>query len=248
MPRIRYIKPDFFKDEDLAFLDPKIRLFFAGLWCWADKSGRMEYRPKFLKAEIFPYEDFDSVKALDILENPDIPERKDKKFIIIYVSNGVKYIQINGFSKHQTPHKTEKESLIPPPNVSITVKQPLSNGEETKISVSNGDGDGDFNGDGELGVGTHNGYTTHTSEGLKLNGSFDFKECTRQLVKSQTYFKSVTSRWTWVTESILTQEMGQFVRHIDGKDKPSYPKSEKQAIAQFEKFLIKSYSNPNAAH
>ena len=55
MPRIRYLKPEFFSDEDLARLPHSTRLTFAGLWCWADREGRLEDRPEFLKAMIFPY-------------------------------------------------------------------------------------------------------------------------------------------------------------------------------------------------
>ncbi|HAG51728.1 MAG TPA: hypothetical protein DCL42_10415 [Deltaproteobacteria bacterium] len=46
MGRIRYVKPDFFKDEDVAELPDKTKLLYIGLWCFADKSGRIEDRPK----------------------------------------------------------------------------------------------------------------------------------------------------------------------------------------------------------
>jgi len=62
MPRIRYLKPDFFKDEDLAEHPYWIRLLFAGLWGIADKDGRLEDRIKRIKAEIFPYDTVDIEK------------------------------------------------------------------------------------------------------------------------------------------------------------------------------------------
>lgn len=55
-PRIRSIKPSFFLDEDLAALPFEARLLFAGLWCLADKAGRLEDRPKRIHAMLFPYE------------------------------------------------------------------------------------------------------------------------------------------------------------------------------------------------
>lgn len=121
MPRIRGIKPDFFKDEHLAELSFEARLLFAGLWCYADKMGRLEDRPKYLKAEIFPYDKVDIEKLLNILAKPKITERPEKIFIVRYEVNRRKYIEIPEFSKHQTPHHTEKESMIPKFNGSLTV-------------------------------------------------------------------------------------------------------------------------------
>jgi hypothetical protein len=57
MARIRTIKPEFFDDEHLCELPFDHRLCFIGLWLQADKAGRMEDRPKRLKARIFPFDD-----------------------------------------------------------------------------------------------------------------------------------------------------------------------------------------------
>jgi len=111
MPRIRYIKPEFFSDEDLAELHFETRLAFAGLWCYADKSGRLEDRPKFLKAMIFPYDDIDMEKQLQILNNP---KKNGTAFIIRYEVKGLKLIQIVNWDKHQKPHHTERDSIFPP--------------------------------------------------------------------------------------------------------------------------------------
>lgn len=112
MARIRYLKPDFFKDEDIAELPHQTRLFFAGLWNYADRAGRLEDRPKRLKVEIFPYERADVEKMLQLLAKPKTTGRP---FIQRYEVNGNKYIQITTWQKHQKPHSTEKESEIPPP-------------------------------------------------------------------------------------------------------------------------------------
>lgn len=112
MARIRYLKPDFFKDEDLAILPYEVRLFFAGLWNFADKAGRLEDRPLRLKAEIFPYDKVDVEKCLELLSKPKNGSKKP--FIQRYEVEGCKYIQIVNWDKHQKPHSTEKESEIPP--------------------------------------------------------------------------------------------------------------------------------------
>jgi hypothetical protein len=57
MARSRIIKPGFFRNEDLAELPAMTRLLFAGLWTLADKEGRLEDRPKRIRADVFPYDD-----------------------------------------------------------------------------------------------------------------------------------------------------------------------------------------------
>ncbi len=64
MARIRTIKPQFFLNEELAELPAMVRLLFIGLWTQADREGRLLDRPKRLKAEIFPYDNFDVEKGL----------------------------------------------------------------------------------------------------------------------------------------------------------------------------------------
>lgn len=112
MARIRYLKPDFFKDEDIAELPHQTRLFFAGLWNYADKAGRLEDRPKRLKVEIFPYEKADTEKMLQLLAKSK--PNSQRPFITRYQVDGNNYIQILSWNKHQKPHHTEPDSAIPP--------------------------------------------------------------------------------------------------------------------------------------
>jgi len=139
MARIRYLKPDFFFDEDLTELPYEHRLAFSGLWCYADRKGRLEDSPKKLKAVIFPYGKENMDKILDDLTK--------KPFIVRYQANGKKYLQIVNFEEHQKPHHTEKESTIPPPEQTLTVKDTLKDGEkkegmEKGMGMGNGDGKG----------------------------------------------------------------------------------------------------------
>ena len=123
MSRIRTIKPDFFIDEDVARLKPLTRILFIGLWCLADKAGRLEDRPQRIKIQILPYDNVDIGAALDDLAMAS--------FIFRYEADGQKLIQIRSFQQHQRPHSTEKESELPQYNGEITVKQPLNNIEAT---------------------------------------------------------------------------------------------------------------------
>lgn len=130
MPRARNIKPSFFKNEILGEGDPLLGLLFIGLWTLADREGRLEDRPKRIKAEIFPYRE-----SLDV--NGYLTELASLGFIHRYTVENTAYIQVVNFLKHQSPHRTEKASEIPGPTENtqtesvgcvVTEQAPLNNG------------------------------------------------------------------------------------------------------------------------
>jgi hypothetical protein len=110
MARIRSLKPGFFTDADLAELPPLHRILFAGLWCQADKAGRLEDKPRELKVKILPFDRLDVNAALDDLHQAG--------FILRYTAEKKRLIWIINFLNHQRPHKDEKESELPPPQQS----------------------------------------------------------------------------------------------------------------------------------
>jgi hypothetical protein len=108
MARTRNIKPGFFTNDILAEVPPLGRLLFAGLWCHADRAGRLMDRPRKLKAEILPYDDCDIEELLNSLQSHN--------FILRYEQGTGRYIQILTFGKHQNPHVKEPESEMPAPD------------------------------------------------------------------------------------------------------------------------------------
>lgn len=114
MPRTRNIKPGYFKNESLAECEPLARIVYAGLWTIADREGRLEDRPKRIKAEVLPYDNADVDVLLSQLARHD--------FIVRYEANGYRYIQVVNWAKHQQPHVKEQASTIPP--VPETVQAP----------------------------------------------------------------------------------------------------------------------------
>lgn len=108
MARARNLKPSFFTNDKLSEIDPLGRLLFAGLWTIADREGRLEDRPKRIKAEILPYDDANTDKLLLDLQAAG--------FILRYSVNGGRYIQVLAFTKHQNPHVREGPSTIPAPD------------------------------------------------------------------------------------------------------------------------------------
>lgn len=121
MARSRNIKPSFFTNDDLAEVHPLGRLLFIALWTMADREGRLEDRPKRIKAEALPYDDCDADALLS--------ELAARKFIVRYGHGGHRFIQISTFSKHQNPHVKEAPSVIPPPTEGDT--EPVKHGSST---------------------------------------------------------------------------------------------------------------------
>jgi hypothetical protein len=112
MARIRTIKPEFFLHEELAELPPLHRLLFIGLWTLADRHGRLQDRPKRIKAEVLPYDSADVARMLDRLS--------EAGFIVRYqvgVGSEGRFIAIPGFATHQRINGREAnaDTRIPPP-------------------------------------------------------------------------------------------------------------------------------------
>ena len=103
--RARNIKPGFFENEALAELPPLARILFAGLWCYADREGRFEWRPKRIKALILPYDDCD-IEAL-------LMSLHAVSFITKYTAGDEIYGEVCNFKEHQRPHPHEAKSTIP---------------------------------------------------------------------------------------------------------------------------------------
>lgn len=107
MARIRSLKIGFFHNEELCDLSPWHRLLFEGLWILADREGRLEDRPRRIKAELFPYDEID----VEIL----LTDLARRGFLLRYDADGVPAIAIVNFLKHQRPNSKEAASDIPAP-------------------------------------------------------------------------------------------------------------------------------------
>lgn len=120
--RIRSIKPEFFSDGKLGSLSAEIRILFVGLWCCADREGRLIDIPIEIKVKILPYDTCNIDTMLD--------ELNEKNLIIRYKVNNCNYIQITNFLKHQYPNIKERASTIPAPCLHDT-STPLLERERT---------------------------------------------------------------------------------------------------------------------
>lgn len=105
MARIRTIKPEFFTSESVLSVSPLARLFFIGLWCEADREGRLKWKPKTLKFRYLPGDSVDIEKLCAELE--------EAKMIETYTCDDIDYCEIPSFKSHQVINNREKESELP---------------------------------------------------------------------------------------------------------------------------------------
>ena len=140
MARIRTIKPEFFRDEDLQDLEaahPRAypMLVFAALWGHCDKNGTFEWKPRNLKLDILPFLPFNMDQALEVLEKSG--------FIKAFVANGKKYGHIPNFKKHQRINGKEAQEAAKHPLISDgeeAGKKQGSNGEAVETTGREGKG------------------------------------------------------------------------------------------------------------
>jgi hypothetical protein len=117
--RARNVKPSFFQNEQLAELPFEARLLFVGLWCMADREGRLEDRPKRIKMNVFPADSIDVEPLLVGLADQGLIER--------YEADGLACIEIPKFVEHQRPHHQEQPSKLPQ-NLRTKVRSPSDQG------------------------------------------------------------------------------------------------------------------------
>lgn len=106
MANTRLFNFSFFRNEELAEVSMAARLLFQGLWFLADREGRLEDRPRRIKADIFPYDDVDVESELHSLVQHGFIQR--------YEVDGRRCIWVVNFVKHQHPHPHEAKSVLPP--------------------------------------------------------------------------------------------------------------------------------------
>lgn len=114
MARIRTIKPEFFRHEQLQDLESDHpakhpMLVFAGLFTQCDKLGVFPFNPRQLKLDICPFLDFDMAETLQILVIAGQIEA--------FESGGKTFGYIPTFTKHQriTGKEAEADSKYPYP-------------------------------------------------------------------------------------------------------------------------------------
>lgn len=99
MPRIRSIKPEFWKSEAIAAHTFRARLTFIGLWTYVDDNGVGLDNPKLVAAELFALEDDPRETLANVRE--DLASLAAAGRITRYTVEGKAYLAITNWREHQ---------------------------------------------------------------------------------------------------------------------------------------------------
>lgn len=119
MARKRMIDPEFWSDEEIGRWSHQARLFYIGLWNFADDEGRFKAHKSLLKSQIFPYD-----LKIDI-------ERLKRELtckIQWYEADGLQYGYIRNFLKYQRIDRPTDSKLPAPPE---HIDEPSTNTRRT---------------------------------------------------------------------------------------------------------------------
>lgn len=105
MARIRTIKPEFFTSDDICSLSALARLLYVGLWCEADRAGRLVWMPRVFKRRYLP----DDACDIDSLADELL-----KRGLVELYGEGLAHIPT--FSRHQHVNPREASSKLPAPD------------------------------------------------------------------------------------------------------------------------------------
>lgn len=125
MPRIRSIKPEFWKSEAIAALTMQTRLTFVGLWSYVDDNGVGRDNAQLIAAEIYPLEP--NPRATLAHVNKSLDELAGKGRILRYTVDGKPYLWIVNWDEHQKVNK---------PN---NPRYPLPDAADEPLTCTNGD-------------------------------------------------------------------------------------------------------------
>ncbi len=108
------IDPEFWSDEEIGSWSYAARLFYIGLWNFADDEGKFKAHDSLLRSQIFPYDKKIVIEKL---------KKELQSKIVFYSQNGAQYGLIRNFLKHQRiDHPTK--SQLPNPSQEILDSSP----------------------------------------------------------------------------------------------------------------------------
>ena len=124
--RIRSIKPEFWRSEDIADLTVEDRLLFIGLWSYVDDNGVGIDRLADVCADLF---------ALDLERDPPetfarvsrgLQNLSEAGRIVRYTVEGKSYLHISNWTKHQRIDKPNKARYPHPDAENATIREEVA--------------------------------------------------------------------------------------------------------------------------
>ncbi len=148
--RIRSIKPEFWKSEDIAALPWPTRLLFIGLWSYADDNGVGRDNEKLIKADLFALED-DPRETLATVSR-GLQNLSEGNQITRYTVNWKPFLFINAWADHQRIDKPNKERYPLPTCGNAIIRDTLATpSRDTPETLATGAGEQGSSGTEEQG-------------------------------------------------------------------------------------------------
>ena len=107
--RIRTIKPEFWRSEDIAALSIEDRLLFIGLWSYVEDNGVGRDEPQLIQCDLYP---LDTFTEASLRTHGGLMRLSQQGLITRYEGpDGRKYLQVNSWDKHQKINRPSKPRL-----------------------------------------------------------------------------------------------------------------------------------------
>ncbi|MBS0220100.1 MAG: hypothetical protein JSR91_05090 [Proteobacteria bacterium] len=160
MARIRTIKPEFFTSDDICALSPLARLLYIGLWCEADREGRLVWTPRVFKRRYLPDDACDADQVAD--------ELLARGLVVLY-GDGLALIPT--FPRHQHLNPREAVSKLAAPDDAradagaASASDPVIDAS-ARVGDAQGGREGEEKGKGKKGEGREDASATRRARGL----------------------------------------------------------------------------------
>lgn len=127
--RIRSIKPEFWRSDDVAGLSREDRLLFIGLWSYVDDNGVGIDDHRQVAADLFALDD--DVKEVREYVREGLATLSRRFLIARYEVDGKRYLYVTGWKRHQRIDKPAKGRYPePPPDYKPPTRHDVPNRED----------------------------------------------------------------------------------------------------------------------
>lgn len=114
--RIRSIKPEFWRSDDIAALPISARLLFIGLWSYVDDNGVGSDKLPSIVADLFANDLVEDTAETLRRVNADLTQIQNAGLVTRYEANGKPLLHITNWEKHQLVRNPSKGNCYPLPS------------------------------------------------------------------------------------------------------------------------------------
>jgi hypothetical protein len=123
MARMRSVKPEYWTDEDIATATCRdARLLYVAMWNLADEHARLRGDPRYIKGQVFAYDDDLSPDVIDKL----LDELAAIGKVVRYRVAGARYLFLPKLGAHQRLEPDKTPSRLPAPEDADPEPEPPS--------------------------------------------------------------------------------------------------------------------------